>query len=163
MVAGIDTTPQEDVKQKHKERNMAQAKDGDRVKVHYTGTFADGTVFDSSFDEDPFEFVIGEQSVLPGFENAIIGMNEGETKVVTVLPEEGYGKYDRNLIVDIERSHMPEDIDLQIGKILEFHADDGAVALVTIRDITETKVTLDGNHPLAGKELTFEIKLLEIL
>ncbi len=142
---------------------MAQAKLGDTVRVHYRGTFTDGTVFDGTIGDEPFELTLGEQRVIPGFEKAIVGMNVGERKTVKVSPDEAYGKYDRTLIVDIERSHMPENIDLQLGKLLEFKAKDGSIALVTIKDVTETKVTLDGNHPLAGRDLIFEIELVEIV
>ena len=142
---------------------MGQAKLGDTVRVHYRGTFTDGTVFDGTMGDEPFELTLGEQKVIPGFENAIVGMNVGERKTVKVSPDQAYGKYDKSLMVDIERAHMPENIDLQLGKLLEFRAEDGSVALVTIKDITETKVTLDGNHPLAGRELIFEIELVEIV
>ncbi len=142
---------------------MTQAKVGDTVRVHYRGTFTDGTVFDGTMGDEPFELTLGDEKVIPGFENAIVGMSVGERKTVKVPPEEAYGKYDRNLIVDIDRSHMPEHLDLQLGKLLEFKAQDGSVALVTVRDITETKVTLDGNHPLAGRDLIFEIELVEIV
>ena len=142
---------------------MSQAKLGDTVRVHYRGTFVDGTVFDGTMGDEPFELTMGEQKVIPGFENAIVGMSVGEKKTVKVPPTEAYGKYDRSLIVDIERSHMPEHLDLQLGKLLEFTAQDGSVVLVTVRDITDTKVTLDGNHPLAGRDLIFEIELVEIV
>ncbi|HDM79442.1 MAG TPA: peptidylprolyl isomerase [Deltaproteobacteria bacterium] len=142
---------------------MTQAKLGDTVRVHYRGTFTDGTVFDGTIGDEPFELTLGDQKVISGFENAIVGMTVGERKVVKVPPEEAYGKYDKSLLVDIERSHMPEHLDLQLGKLLEFRAQDGSVALVTIRDITEKRVTLDGNHPLAGRELIFEIELVEIV
>ncbi|HEC31765.1 MAG TPA: peptidylprolyl isomerase [Deltaproteobacteria bacterium] len=142
---------------------MTQAKLGDTVRVHYRGTFTDGTVFDGTIGDEPFELTLGDQKVISGFENAIVGMTVGERKVVKVPPEEAYGKYDKSLLVDIEKSHMPEHLDLQLGKLLEFRAQDGSVALVTIRDITEKRVTLDGNHPLAGRELIFEIELVEIV
>ncbi|HEC91867.1 MAG TPA: peptidylprolyl isomerase [Candidatus Atribacteria bacterium] len=142
---------------------MAQAKIGDKVKVHYSGSLKDGTVFDSSLEKEPFEFTLGEDMVIPGFENAIIGMNEGETKTVSIPPEEAYGDYREELVVTVDRSQIPSDIEPRLGMVLQVRSREGTIANVIIRDITENSITLDGNHPLAGKELTFEIKLLEVV
>lgn len=142
---------------------MAQAKVGDRVRVHYSGFLEDGTMFDSSLEKEPFEFTLGEEMVIPGFENAVIGMKVGDTKKVSVPPEEAYGNYSEDLVVVIDRAQIPDHIDPELGMMLQVRSQEGTTTNVTITDISEDTVTLDGNHPLAGKELTFEIELLEIV
>lgn len=140
---------------------MAEAKLGDRVKVHYRGSLKDGTEFDSSFDGAPLEFTLGAGMVIPGFENAIVGMADGETKTVSIPPDDGYGPYSDELIAVIERSILPEEIEPEVGMQLEAKGEDGTVTVVTIKEVTEDTVTLDANHELAGKELIFEIQLVE--
>lgn len=140
---------------------MAEAKLGDRVKVHYRGSLKDGTEFDSSFDGAPLEFTLGAGMVIPGFENAIVGMTDGETKTVSIPPDDGYGSYSDELIAVIERSILPEEIEPEVGMQLEAKGEDGTVTVVTIKEVTEDTVTLDANHELAGKELIFEIQLVE--
>ncbi len=143
---------------------MAQAKDGDRVKVHYTGRLDDGTVFDSSMITDPLEFTIGERQVIEGFEEAVVGMSPGESRTVGVSPEKGYGHPRDDLIVTVGRDKFPDDIQPVVGKQLELRRrEDGETFPVTVTDVSESTVTLDANHYLAGKELTFDIRLLEIL
>lgn len=142
---------------------MAQAKAGDKVRVHYSGSLEDGTIFDSSLEKEPLEFTLGREMVIPGFENAVVEMNEGDTKTVTIPPEDAYGHRREELVVDIEKSRIPPSIDPQLGMVLQVSSHDGTIAVVTVTDITEDTVTLDGNHPLAGEELIFEIKLLEIV
>lgn len=141
---------------------MAQAKEGDTVKVHYTGTLSDGTVFDSSKDRDPLVFTIGSQQVIPGFEENVKGMGVGDSKTFTLNPGEAYGDRNDQMMVDIDRAQMPEDIDPEIGMMLQVQGQDGSVSHVTITEVTDDKVTLDANHPLAGQDLTFEIELREI-
>lgn len=141
---------------------MSQAKENDKVKVHYTGKLDDGTVFDSSKERDPFEFTIGAGQVIPGFEQGIIGMAAGDTKTVKLEPEDAYGKVRDDLVVDVKKSEMPADLKAEVGKQLQINQADGKVIPVTITDVSEETVTLDANHPLAGKALTFEIELLEI-
>lgn len=141
---------------------MAQAKEGDTVKVHYTGTLSDGTVFDSSKDRDPLEFTIGSQQVIPGFEENVKGMAVGDSKTFTLNPGEAYGDRNDQMMVDVERAQMPEDIDPEVGMMLQVQGQDGSVSHVTITEVTDDKVTLDANHPLAGQDLTFEIELQEI-
>jgi peptidylprolyl isomerase len=141
---------------------MAQAKQGDKVKVHYTGSLADGQVFDSSVEREPFEFVIGKGMVIPGFENGIIGMKEGETKNISIPAENGYGPYRNDLVGIVDRSKLPPQIDLKVGMMLQLRAPDGNAMSVMIKEIVEDRVTLDLNHPLAGKDLIFEVKALEI-
>lgn len=142
---------------------MAEAKLGDRVRVHYRGSLTDGTEFDSSFDGEPLEFMLGEGMVIPGFENAIVGMAEGQTKTVTIPPDEAYGPYSDELIAVIQRSILPADLDPQVGMELEAKAEDGTVTVVTITEVTADTVTLDANHQLAGQELVFEIQLVEAI
>ncbi len=142
---------------------MAQAKEGDKVKVNYTGSLEDGTVFGSSPEEDPLEFTIGQRNVLPSFENAVIGMNEGDTKTVSIPPENAFGHRKEDLIFDVERAKLPAGIDLRLGGVLRVGSDTGKDFDVTITNIDDKIVTLDGNHPLAGKVLNLEIQLVAIL
>lgn len=141
---------------------MTQAKDGSKVKVHYTGKLDDGTVFDSSKDRDPFEFTIGTGSVIPGFEKGIVGMATGETKTVTIPPDEAYGQKRDELIADVKKSHFPPDITPTVGQQLQMQQPDGRPLNVMVTKIEGEDVTLDANHPLAGKTLTFEIELVEV-
>ncbi|UCG20604.1 MAG: FKBP-type peptidyl-prolyl cis-trans isomerase [Deltaproteobacteria bacterium] len=142
---------------------MAQAKEGDKVKVNYTGSLEDGTVFGSSPEEDPLEFTIGQRNVLPSFENAVIGMNEGDTKTVSIPPEEAFGHPKEDLIFNVERTKLPPSIDLKLGGVLRVGSDAGQDFDVIIAAIDDEVVTLDGNHPLAGKVLNLEIQLIQIL
>jgi len=142
---------------------MNFAKGGDRIKVHYTGRLIDGTVFDSSKERDPLEFSIGSGSLIPGFENGVIGMAVGDTKVVTIPDIEGYGQKNEDLLVKIKRENLPDNITPEIGQTLQMSKQDGHPFSVTVTDIDEFSVTFDANHPLAGKTLLFEIELLAIL
>ena len=142
---------------------MTEAKTGDRVKVHFTGYLEDGTVFGSTMGEAPFEFIIGEKNMLPGFEQAVIGMKKGDTKTITLSPEEAYGLHKKELVTVMQRSGFPKEIQLEIGKRLRVRTQDGIYTMVTITDITEDSIVLDENDPLAGKTLTFKIELVEIL
>ena len=141
---------------------MAQAQDGDTVKVHYTGKLDDGTVFDSSVDGDPLEFTLGDDQLIPGFESAVIGMNAAESKTVKIAAAEAYGPHQEEMVLVVERAEFPDDIDPKVGEQLRMEDSDGQELEVTITDASEETVTLDGNHPLAGKDLTFEIQLIEI-
>ena len=143
---------------------MTKAKPGDKVRVHYTGTLEDGTVFSSTYDEnEPFEFTIGEKSVLSSFADAVIGMNEGDTKTISVPPEDGYGQHRKEFVYNMERAQAPANLELEIGKRLQIRLRTGKTAIVTIRAITEDSVILDANDPLAGKTLKFEIELINVL
>lgn len=142
---------------------MAQAKNGDCVKIHYTGKLEDDTVFDSSVNRAPLQFTLGEGKIIPGFEKAIIGMNPGESKTVKIPYDEAYGPHRPELIAEIERSRFPEDMKLEVGREIKLRQPNGRVVAVKIINITEAKVTLDANHPLAGKELSFDIKLVDIV
>ena len=145
------------------EGKMAKAKTGDKVKVHFKGFLEDGTVFGSTMDEEPFEFTIGEKNMLPGFENAIVGMQKGDTKTITLSPEEAYGPHIKELVHVMDRSSFPPEINLEIGKRLQVRTQDGKQAIVTIKELTEDSIVIDGNEPLAGQTLTFKIDLVEIL
>jgi len=141
---------------------MAAAKVGDTVSVHYTGKLVDGTVFDSSVDREPLDFQLGRGKVIPGFENAIIGLSHGDKTSVTIPPDEAYGAYNTDLVLEVEREQIPANVDLKIGLVLESVQDDGRRIPMTIIKLTDSLVTMDANHPLAGKELLFEIELVQI-
>jgi peptidylprolyl isomerase len=141
---------------------MAQAKDGDRVAVHYEGKLEDGTVFDRSDPSEPLEFTIGECEVIPGLERAVLGMNTGETKTVVIDAEEAYGTYDQDLVMKFDLSIVPPDMLVEPGQILRLRKEDGEEIPVSVIAITDESVTLDGNHPLAGQDLTFDIELIEV-
>jgi peptidylprolyl isomerase len=145
-----------------KENRMAEAKNGDTVKVHYTGKLEDGTVFDSSAGREPIEFTLGERQVITGFEEAVVGMTPGESKTATVTPEEAYGPRYDEMVVVIGRQELPEHLDPKVGQRLQIRQPEGRMISVTVTDVSEANVTLDGNHPLAGRDLTFEIELVEI-
>lgn len=138
------------------------AKKGDKVKVHFTGKTPEGNVFASSEGRDPLEFEIGGGALLPGVESAIEGMNAGDEKAVTLSPDESFGQRHDELIIMVERSQFPEDFEPKVDLEFEIPQPDGSVAFFKILEVGEEKVKLDGNHPLAGQTLTFELKLLEI-
>jgi peptidylprolyl isomerase len=141
---------------------MITAKQGDTVRVHYTGKLQDGTVFDSSADRNPLEFVIGSGSVIPGFEQAVLGMAPGESKTQTIPNEQAYGSYLEDRIIVIDRRQMPTEIEPEVGQQLQLQHSSGQVIPVIITDVSDMAVTLDANHPLAGEDLTFDIQLIEI-
>ncbi|MEL7068039.1 MAG: peptidylprolyl isomerase [Cyanobacteria bacterium J06634_6] len=142
---------------------MAQAKSGDKVKVHYTGTLNNGQVFDSSKERDPLEFTLGTGMVIAGFDAAVTGLEPGETVTKTIPVDEAYGPYQEEMVADIEKQNIPADFELEIGQRLQMQTPSGEAMAVTITDMKEGVVTLDGNHPLAGQDLTFELELVEIV
>lgn len=142
---------------------MKQATPGDTVRVHYTGTLADGTKFDTSAGRDPIELTIGSGRVIPGFEKAIVGMAEGDTKNVTVEPDDAYGPRDPHLIQTVERGRLPADIDLDVGTMLQASDPSGNQVRLQVVELSDENVTLDANHPLAGKPLIFELELVEVI
>jgi len=150
-------------RQERKETKVTEAKLGDTVRVHYTGKLEDGTVFDSSLDRDPVEFTLGAGQVIPGFEQAVVGMSPGESKTVEVPADQAYGPYREELVQEIDRELVPADLKLEVGQQLALRLSPGRSIRVTVTKITESKVTLDANHPLAGKDLTFDLQLVEIL
>jgi len=141
---------------------MFKAENGDTVTVNYIGKLADGTLFDSSEGKDPLKFIIGQQEVIAGFDRAVVGMVIGEKKTVTVSPDDAYGPYHEKLAETIERTMLPDDLELVVGGQLEVTRGDGQVMHFFINELTEETVTLDANHPLAGKDLTFEISMINI-
>ncbi len=143
---------------------MVQAKPGDKVRVHYVGTLEGGAVFSSTYKEDePFEFTVGERNVLPSFENAVVGMKEGETKTISVPPEHAYGQHKKEFVFSMEKASVPDNLELKLGKRLQVRLSGGTTAIATIQAITDDSVILDANDPLAGKTLVFQIELLKIL
>ncbi len=142
---------------------MSTAKPGDTVRVHYTGSFEDGAVFDSSRGGEPLEFTIGAGEVIAGFEHAVIGMQPGESKRQTIPPEEGYGAHERDLEIELERSRFPAGAPLEVGRAFRLETTGGEQMDVRVTRLSDATVTLDGNHPLAGRTLDFEIELLEIV
>ena len=142
---------------------MAVAQEGDRVKVYFTGTLKDGTIFGQTHEDEPFEFTIGEKNVLPKFEGAVIGMKEGESKTVLIAPEDAYGVRDEKRVFTAEKSEIPDHITPEVGKKIQVQMGSGQMAILTVLEVSEDKVTFDANDPLAGEELTFEIKLLQII
>jgi len=142
---------------------MAQAKLGDTVKVHYTGKLDDGTVFATSTKREPFRFVIGGERIIPGFEEAVIGMSPGESKTMEVPADNAFGPYYEELVRTIERNKFPEDLEPEVGQRLNLSESDGREIVVTVSDLSESSVTLDANHPLAGEDLVFDIRLVEIV
>jgi peptidylprolyl isomerase len=141
---------------------MTQAKQGDTVKIHYTGKFDDGTVFDASSEGEPLEFVIGQGQVIAGVEEAVIGMNPEETKTAVIPPEKAYGQYHEDMVVEVEKNKFPEHIQPEPGLELELKQENGESVYVVVTNVSDEEVTLDANHPLAGKDLTFDIRLMEI-
>jgi peptidylprolyl isomerase len=142
---------------------MEKAKRGDTVKVHYTGRLQDRRVFDTSAEGEPLRFTIGGRNVIPGFEQAVVGMTAGEAKTVQIPPEEAYGVRRDQLVFEVERAKLPTGLEPEVGKRLEYRQRDGTAMPLTVTAVSESKVTLDANHPLAGQELTFDIELVEIV
>ncbi len=142
---------------------MAQVQFGNTVKAHYTVRLDDGTVVDSTKEHGPFTFSIGLGAVIPGFEKEIIGMSAGESKTVKLSVEDGYGPYYRELVKEVDRDKFPADFKFEVGQHLELPNEDGQSALVTVLKVSKKTIILDTNHPLAGKELTIDLELLEVL
>ncbi|MCI0438572.1 MAG: peptidylprolyl isomerase [Chloroflexi bacterium] len=137
---------------------------GDTVKVHYTGRLDDGTEFDSSYPGgQPLEFTIGKRQLIPGFEQGVLGMEPGDMKTVRIPANQAYGPHKPEKVIEMGRNQFPADLDPEEGMRVQGTQPDGKVAQFTIVGVDESKVTLDGNHPLAGKNLTFDIELVEIL
>ncbi len=142
---------------------MTQAKHGDTVKVHYTGKLPDGTIFDTSRNRHPLQFTIGKGQVISGFEQAVAGMNTGESRTTTIPVDQAYGPRRNDRIVTMERGQLPPGVDPRVGQRLELTQTDDQTMLVTVMAVTDTNITLDANHPLAGKELTFDLELVGIV
>ncbi len=145
------------------QNEIAQAKVGDTIKVHYTGTLDDGTVFDSSVGREPLQFTIGLGQMIPGFDKGVVGLNLNESKTITIPADQAYGQYRADLVQVVARDQFPTDSELEVGQMLQASQPNGQIILVTVTNVTDTDVTLDANHRLAGENLTFEIQLVEIV
>ena len=141
---------------------MTAAKSGDQVSVHYKGTLDSGDVFDSSEGRAPLSFTLGHGEVIAGFDEAVDGMTPGETRTVRILPENAYGTRDEELLRTVGRGELPKDMDVEIGQTLRARDEHGGALRLTVVEVDDDTVTLDGNHPLAGEALTFEIRLVSI-
>jgi len=141
---------------------MSQAKSGDKVKIHYSGTLDDGTQFDSSAGREPLEFAIGSGQVIPGFEKAVEGMTVGDSKSFSIPPEEAYGPHHQELVQDVPNSALPAGMTPEVGMQLQGRGGDGNTMDFVITEVKEDAITVDGNHPLAGEALNFDIELVEI-
>lgn len=141
---------------------MSQAQDGSIVKVHYTGTLKDGTVFDSSVDREPLEFTIGEGRLLKDFEEAIVGMAVGDKKTINIDAKDAYGEYQDEMLMAVKRSQLPADMEPQVGMQLQTTLQEGHVVILVIKEVHDEEIVLDANHPLAGEDITFELELMEI-
>lgn len=142
---------------------MSQAKAGDTVRVHYTGKLDDGTQFDSSAGREPLEFALGSGQVIPGLDKAVEGMTVGENKSERIPAEEAYGPRREQLIQEVPKSVLPDDIHPSVGMPLQARGPDGQVTQLVVTAVAQECVTVDGNHPLAGQALNFDIELVEII
>ncbi len=137
---------------------------GNKVKLHYTGTLDNGEVFDSSRGRDPFEFEVGAGQVIPGFDQAVIGMSVGDTKKVHISEEEAYGPYNEQMVFAADPNQFEEGLAPELGQQFQTQMPDGTPLLLTVKELTEDgKIMLDANHPMAGKALNFDLELLEII
>jgi len=141
---------------------MAQVKEGDVVKVHYTGKLDDGEVFDTSENREPLAFAIGKGEVIPGFEEGVLGLEIGESKIINISSDQAYGPHREEMIHKVGKDKFPQEMELKIGDSFKVGQEEGNPTIVSITEISENEVTLDANHPLAGKNLTFDVKLVEI-
>lgn len=141
---------------------MEQAKTGDTVRVHYTGRLEDGNVFDSSQGREPLEFTLGSGQVIPGFEEAVTGMAPGDERTVTIPSDQAYGPRRDEMMVQVGRDQFPDNVEPEVGQQLQV-SQGGQVAVVTVAGVSDQGVTLDANHPLAGKDLIFDLQLVEIV
>lgn len=142
---------------------MSKAKSGDTVQVHYKGTLNDGQLFDSSAGRDPLSFELGTGQVIKGFDDGVTGMQVGEKKTINIPSAEAYGPVNEEMVINFDRSQIPSDIPLEPGTTLNMHQEgNGQVVPVVIKEVAEDHVVLDANHPLAGKDLTFELELVAV-
>lgn len=155
-------------------QQIKQARPGDRVKINFVGTLSDGSVFDSTYEEDcgeegcgcesgPMELELGAEEFFPEVEEALVGLAVGDKVAVAIPAEEAFGEYDSELVFTVPRSQFPPDVVPEVGDDLELLDDEGEGMVVTVIEMTESDVTLDANHPLAGEDLCFEVELVEVL
>ena len=142
---------------------MSEAKSGDTVRIHYTGKLDDGTEFDSSAGRDPLEFALGSGQVIPGFDSAVSGMAVGDSKSVSIAPAEAYGERHEQLVQDVPKNALSDDVELTVGMQLQSQSPDGQVMQFIVTAVAAETFTVDANHPLAGQTLNFEIELVEIV
>ena len=142
---------------------LTKAKQGDVVRVHYTGSLTDGSEFDSSRDREPLEFTLGSGQVIPGFEAAVDGLAPGEACRTEIPSEDAYGPHRPELVVDVERAQIPEHLELSLGGELQVTGQDGSPIAMRITSLDDASVKLDANHPLAGQTLIFDIELTEVV
>ena len=142
---------------------MRQAQEGDTVRIHYTGTLDDGTQFDSSTDQDPIEFTLGSKAVIPGFETGVTGMEVGDQKTIHIPAEEAYGERNDALVEEVPLQHFPDDMELEVGMHLQAQSPNGENFNVVVTALSDGSATIDGNHPLAGEALNFDLELVEIV
>ncbi|MBD3315633.1 MAG: peptidylprolyl isomerase [Chitinivibrionales bacterium] len=140
---------------------MAKVQNGDHVKINYEGSLGDGTIFDSSEGRDPLEFTVGEHQVIPGVEEAVVGMDVGEKKTVTVPSDQAYGPHMDQLVQTIDKARIPDNVKPEVGKQLLVRDEQGRTLTLQITNIDDKTVTLDANHPLAGQDLTFTLEIVE--
>lgn len=141
---------------------MAKAKNGDNVKVEYTGRLTDGTVFDSNVGKQPLDFEIGQGKLIPGFEKGVVGMAVGEEKIVEIPPDQAYGTRDEELVWQVSKEQLPGSIDPEVGMKLRSQLTNGQSVDLVVTSVLDESITVDANHALAGEALRFDIKLLEI-
>ena len=141
---------------------MGQAKSGDTVVIHYTGKLEDGSIFETSKDQEPLLLTIGQNKTIQVLEDAIVGMKPGETKTLKIMAIDAYGPYHEELVKTVSRSVIAKGIEPKVGQKLQATRIDGRKVSVTIKNISEKSVTFDANHPLAGQDLTFDVQLVEI-
>jgi FKBP-type peptidyl-prolyl cis-trans isomerase 2 len=141
---------------------MTKVKENDTVKVHYTGKLDDGEIFDTSVNKDPIQFKVGAGQMIPGFENGVIGLELNESKTIKIPADEAYGQRRDELIQKVEKAQLPEEIKPEVGMNLVSQTPDGQQMMLTVTEVEESTITVDANHPLAGKDLTFDLTVTEI-
>lgn len=142
---------------------MTEAKQGDTVKVHYTVRLGENMILGSTTDHEPLQFTIGAGQVLPGFEQALVGMNPGESKTILIPAEGAFGLHLDEMVVAVDRTQLPEDFNPKVGEQVQFRQPDGQIMTVLVTDVSELSITMDANHPLAGKDLIFDVQFLEVV
>jgi len=142
---------------------MTQANEGDTVRIHYSGKLTDGTLFDSSAGNDPLEFKIGDNTIIPKLEASVVGMTVGDKAIVEIDADDAYGPRLEEAVQNVERSMIPDEVDLTVGGQLQATAPDGMQLILTVLEVDDETVKLDGNHPLAGENLVFDIELVDII
>jgi len=142
--------------------SMIQVKENNTVKVNYTGKLSDGQVFDSSEGKEPLEFTLGQGQLIPGFEKGVIDMKLKEKKTITIAKEDAYGDVNKDLIQEVDKAHLPQDMAPEVGMGLVSKDPDGREINLLVTEVKEESIVVDGNHPLAGKELTFDLEVVEI-